>query len=143
MILNKSSAWGTEPWPWYFTNCLPRALFLSLFLVPVGLYLERRALRVVFPALVFVFLYSFLPHKETRFIIYAFPMLNVAAAAACDQLWRERRKSSWHGLFALGAAAHLIGNLLYSCAALALSAQNYPGGVAMMVLHESVEVVLI
>ena len=118
----------------------PRSLFLSLLLVPVGLYLERGTLRLAFPALVFIFLYSFLPHKETRFVLYAFPMLNVAVAAACDQLWCRWRRSSWGTMLALSAAAHLMGNLLYSCTALALSAQNYPGGVAMTVLHEAVEV---
>ena len=46
-----------------------RALFLSLPLVPLGVYMDVRALRVVFPAAVFVFLYSFLPHKELRQVL--------------------------------------------------------------------------
>ncbi len=138
VILNKSSAWGTEPWPWYFSNCLPRALCLSLPLVPLGVYLERRTLRLAFPSLTFVLLYSFLPHKETRFVVYAFPMLNASAAAACDHLWRRRRDSWWRALLALGAAGHLLGNLAFSGAALALSARNYPGGEAMLALHERV-----
>ncbi len=141
MILNKSSAWGTEPWPWYFSNCLPRALFLSLLLVPVGLVKERGSLRLAFPAIVFVALYSFLPHKETRFVIYAFPMLNVCAAAACDRIWRQARSSAsgsgiWNKILALGVAAHLICNLAYSGAALTLSSTNYPGGDAMAALHD-------
>ena len=92
-----------------------RALFLSLPLVPVGLYLEVRALRVVFPAAVFVFLYSFLPHKELRFIIYAFPMLNVAAAVACARIWDSACRSarSLSGLVGVSVVVgHLLGNLV-------------------------------
>lgn len=47
---------------------------------------DRRLIPVVFPILAYIGMYSFLPHKELRFIVYAFPMLNVAAAAFCARL---------------------------------------------------------
>lgn len=58
----------------------------SIFLVPIGLYLDERVRKLVIPALLFVFFYSFLPHKELRFIIYVYPFLNVAAAIACNRM---------------------------------------------------------
>ena len=67
VILNMSHHWGTLPWKWYFANALPRALFASLPFVLAGGYLDRRrSLVLIVPCLVFVTLYSFLPHKELR-----------------------------------------------------------------------------
>ncbi|XP_021360209.1 dol-P-Man:Man(7)GlcNAc(2)-PP-Dol alpha-1,6-mannosyltransferase-like isoform X2 [Mizuhopecten yessoensis] len=134
-ILNKSASWGTEPFLWYFYSALPRALALSVFLVPLGLYFDPRLRTLLLPAAGFVFLYSFLPHKELRFIIYVFPIFNVAVATALSRLRMNSSKSMFHKIIAFGAVLHLLANLGSTGAFLYISRHNYPGGVAMRYFH--------
>lgn len=126
----------TSPFLWYFYSALPRALASSLFLVPAGAYLSPRVRILVIPCLLFVFLYSFLPHKELRFIIYVIPVLNVAAAVACDILWKKRGKNFLWALASVGLIFHLVLNGVISTALLIVSSKNYPGGNALVKLHQ-------
>uniref|UniRef100_A0A1I7RST6 Mannosyltransferase n=1 Tax=Bursaphelenchus xylophilus TaxID=6326 RepID=A0A1I7RST6_BURXY len=131
VVENKSHLYGTTPFLWYFYSVLPRALLGSLFLIPFGLLMDRRLWRWAFVALSFIGLYSFLPHKELRFIIYAFPLLNLAAANFCARLWINKDKSWARYLIALGVGTHLLANVILSCVFLYASARNYPGGDAL------------
>ncbi|KAJ2944763.1 hypothetical protein O0L34_g1652 [Tuta absoluta] len=135
-ILNKSSNWGTSPFLWYIYSALPRGLGPSLVLAPVGVYLERRLASVVAPAVTYILLYSFLPHKELRFIIYVFPLLNAASAAACSYIFVRRSKAPIYELLFTGVVVIIAANIAMTVAFTMVAMTNYPGGVAITRFHK-------
>ena len=112
VYLNKSSDWGVMPPLWYFYSALPRALLSSLLLLPLAPLLDRRSLLLLLPTISFVAIYSILPHKELRFIIYSIPLLNTAAAMAAAGLWRKRNASLLQQLLGVGLLGHLLLNFV-------------------------------
>ena len=135
VVLNKSGDWGTQPLLWYFYSVLPRALGTSVLFLPLAPVLDRRAVILIFPCLAFISLYSLLPHKELRFVIYTFPVLNTAAAVTLNRIWISRHKSAAGLLLSLGCAGHLAANLAMTSGLLYVSSLNYPGGEAIHRLH--------
>jgi alpha-1,6-mannosyltransferase len=80
LVRGGSAQYGVSPWHWYLSSALPRALLGAAPLSALGAALEPRARALVAVPLLFVCAYSLLPHKELRFVLYAVPPLNVAAA---------------------------------------------------------------
>ncbi|ORY96158.1 Alg9-like mannosyltransferase family-domain-containing protein [Syncephalastrum racemosum] len=134
-ILNKSSEWGTMPFYSYFVLFLPRLLMVSYPLAALAFVCDTRVRRLLFPALVYIGVFSALPHKEWRFIMYTIPLFTAAAASLVGQLWIYRRRS-W--LYCISLLA-IIGGALLSLAGSGLlvyiSSLNYPGGHALSKLH--------
>ncbi|KAL1503477.1 hypothetical protein AB1Y20_011961 [Prymnesium parvum] len=142
-VLNRSHEYGTSPIYWYFTSALPRALLVSYPLALLSVYTTPRARQLVATPLVFVAIYSLLPHKELRFILYVVPPLNVAAATSLAKIYRALPPLDAAPRLrrAMGMAARLslIGSL-FACLAVsavgtAASRANYPGAQALHAMH--------
>merc|ERR1712130_884382 len=84
-VLGKSVNWGTSPFHWYFTQAIPKVLLFTITFIPFSLP-DYRVNRLLRPMILFVALYSYLPHKELRFIFYVFPIFNVAAAVGFERV---------------------------------------------------------
>ncbi|ETW10429.1 hypothetical protein, variant [Aphanomyces invadans] len=156
-VLNKSHEWGTHPFHWYFASALPRIMLTTVLLLPLGAtslgsvvsgsksipemiqtlraaaFVDSATCKYFVPVVLYVFLFSFLPHKELRFVLNAVPMLNYVAAVGATKVWRNRTKNRWPVVVALGSIVlTLAGSVVFTLA----SHANYPGGVAFQRLHE-------
>jgi alpha-1,6-mannosyltransferase len=59
----------------------------TLPFILIGFAHDNRVKTLTWPPIFFVFLMSFLGHKEWRFIVYVVPMLNIAAASGARILY--------------------------------------------------------
>ena len=139
IILNKSGEYGTSPFLWYFTSVLPRVLLTASIFLPWGLRCDvHRCSVFMFPAIAFVLAFSFLPHKELRFIYYTIPLFNAVAARAYSDLHQRHSKHvKWKLLYIFGLLC-LVANIAASLFFLYASCHNYPGGEIMSKLHQHV-----
>lgn len=144
VVSGQASAWGTQPWHFYFSNAIPRLLLNpATYLLCIPLALIQPATRaatsfLLTPSLAFVALFSLQPHKEWRFILYAVPALTAAAALGASYLWTHRGKSLVYRLFAFGMLlSPFVSFALSTFVLLPSSAANYPGAYALHALHNN------
>lgn len=140
-IQGHSADWGVSPWHFYFSNALPRLLLnpaIYLLCLPVAVLnaaTRRRSLDILVPLLSFVALYSFLPHKEWRFVLYIIPGVTSVASSGASWIWTRRGKSTLYAFVSLALIGSVILSFVTSAALLGISSLNYPGGEALHILH--------
>lgn len=134
-ILNKSSEWGTLPWHAYFTQFLPRLLMISYPLAFLSFILDARVRRLLLPFVTFVLVFSLLPHKEWRFIMYTIPIFTAAASVILSKAWIRHGNTRMKILLGLGVTGGMALSLAISTFLLTISQLNYPGGEALWNLH--------
>lgn len=139
-----ASEWGVSPWYYYFLNALPKLLFNPLtytILIPwatLNPTTRGPSFALLAPSLSFVALYSALPHKEWRFIIYIIPALTAVASAAAGWISVRASKARLYRLATIALFASVAASFAISAALLTISATNYPGGAALVRLHHVV-----
>lgn len=141
-ILGKSADWGTSPPAWYFVNALPRLLLnpMTLFVcIPLALGVkatQKTSQDILTPHLAFITLYSLLPHKEWRFIIYSIPAFTAVASAGASWMWTRRAKTIVYQALSFGLIVTTLGSFFASSGLLLISSLNYPGGEALQRLQQ-------
>ncbi|KAG1383063.1 hypothetical protein G6F61_001702 [Rhizopus arrhizus] len=134
-ILNKSSEWGTLPFYAYFTNFLPRLLLISYPLMIVAYARDARVRRVLCPMIIYTLVFSLVPHKEWRFIIYTVPVFTAAAATQVNALLIYQRRSSTGRFGLVVLTGGILASFFASLIMFQISSLNYPGGQALKSLH--------
>lgn len=141
-VLGKSAEWGTSPAHYYFLNAIPRLLLNPLtWLLCMPLALQTSATKgisqaILAPIFVFVGLYSALPHKEWRFIIYIIPSLTAVSSAGAAWIWNRRAKNIVYRFLSLALVGSVAASFAASGGLLYISSLNYPGGEALNRLND-------
>ncbi|KAL7669927.1 hypothetical protein ACOME3_004873 [Neoechinorhynchus agilis] len=113
-------------------------LLTSMILLPVGLLLDQRLKLLVVPSIIFVCIFSFLPHKELRFIIYTIPILNTAIGVALAAWYKRYQKSRQTFKKFILPIAFIIANMGLTVFFVAASKNNYPGAEALLSLKTAI-----
>ncbi|KAF3906330.1 hypothetical protein ABW20_dc0103716 [Dactylellina cionopaga] len=138
----KSAEWGTNAFHYYFTNSIPKLMLnpmALLVLLPLGIMAggwKRTTERLVGPSIGFVAAYSFLPHKEWRFIVYVVPALTLVAGAGADWVFTQRKKTIVHSLTNLALFTTVALSFVTAFGMSYVSSFNYPGGEALKAFEE-------
>jgi alpha-1,6-mannosyltransferase len=139
---NRSHEWGVSAWHWYFTSAIPKSCTLAIPLIliaffynpmdPILGFIDRNAVKFMTPPLIFVAMFSFLPHKELRFIFPALVMFNCTAAIGIAKILRDLHDSMAVNLILKVILVGLFaGSSAFALLMTEVSHRNYPGGTAM------------
>ena len=147
--LNRSCEWGRMPIYWYFTVVLPK-LFLILYpIIFIGIcktvkhlflnnFKKEREHKnkcnitniLAISSVIFILLYSLLPHKELRFILPVFPLLLPLIINGLDSVPVKYRNFIF--------LCFLICNSSLTCMMCYINQYNYPGATALFLTHRIV-----
>ncbi len=87
-----------SPWWWYFLVAIPKSVTCAVPFTIIGaLYQKRRAgffnmidmqiVDIIGPIVIFVGIFSVLPHKELRFIMPALTVINICGAYGLSKMY--------------------------------------------------------
>ena len=142
-----ASEWGVEPWHYYLVS-LPKLLLNPLapiliastvvitWYASVSFMDTVRQLRyIIIIPILYVLGFSYLSHKEWRFIIYIIPLLTTAASISAAYIHHQRAKSLFYRLIHILLFLSVLGSLVLSFTMGIVSSTNYPGAMALDSLH--------
>jgi alpha-1,6-mannosyltransferase len=136
-ILNNGSlAYGTSPWYSYLAIHIPKTCTIAIPFALYAFYEKPRIRRLLTPIISYVIIYSFLPHKETRFIFYVIPFINIAGGVGLFYIHSSSIFSITKKLIYYMTVLLIITNLFVSGLMAYISSFNYPGGHALKAMNK-------
>ncbi|OUM66725.1 glycosyltransferase family 22 protein [Piromyces sp. E2] len=136
VINNGSVAYGTSPWYSYLTVHIPKMCTIAIPFALYAFYEKPRIRRLLTPVIYYVLVYSFLPHKETRFIFYVVPLINIAGAVGLFYIHSSSVFSVTKKLVYYITILLIAANLIVSGLMAYISSFNYPGGYALKAMNK-------
>jgi alpha-1,6-mannosyltransferase len=147
-VAGNASNWGTSPWHFYITSAIPRLLLNPLacvllfipLMLPLPLPKDSESAApstkpvtstIMMPLMMFVGFYSWLGHKEWRFIVYVVPSLTAAAAAGANALWNLPKNELGRTIGRFALVQSIMISFAFSAILLLASSLNYPGGTGL------------
>ncbi|KAA1476212.1 alpha-1,6-mannosyltransferase subunit [Dentipellis sp. KUC8613] len=127
----KSADWGVSPAHAYISTHLPKLLLGAFPLALFGLLIDSRVRSLSIPSLALIAAMSAIGHKEWRFVVYAIPVLNIAAARGAHWMMSRRKGSFFGRILFLAASGLILANCLATAILTRTSMANYPGGTAL------------
>jgi len=163
ILENKSSDWGVSPPMWYFTTAIPKLMSGTFFLLPFSLLktnnpllpmrqllrldqplrtrleglpalIDTKATSLATICLLYVLAFSYLPHKETRFMFPIVPILTLLSSLGGLRVLQFRPRTRFNSMV---VALLVLASAGVTLVSLYISAHNYPGGQAILQFNKA------